>query len=79
MSAETKAVNLTEEEIRMIIGYHGNNLVDYIKNEVNDNLIDRINYLNKRLKAFNEDTPKPAAQPNNEAQQIAQGWGQTNG
>ena len=47
---DTKAVNLTEEEINHLIGMHGCNL----GNKDTDIRIERINYLNKRLKAFKE-------------------------
>lgn len=51
---DTKACNLTEEEIKHLIGMHGCNL----GNTDNDDRIERINYLNKRLKAFKEEVPK---------------------
>jgi hypothetical protein len=43
----TKACNLTEDEIKQLIYFHCDNM------RIADG-IERINYLNKRLKAFNE-------------------------
>lgn len=52
----TKSVMLTEEEIEFLITVHGDTI-----NDDRGNKIDRINYLNRRLKTFNEPeiTPEP--------------------
>lgn len=52
---ETKACNLTENEINHLIGMHGCNLGNYDTNE----RIERINYLHKRLKTFFDESEKP--------------------
>lgn len=51
MSDKTKAVNLTEDEIVCVISKYGYKLGS---RNYTDEDIDRINYLNKRLKAFKE-------------------------
>jgi uncharacterized protein YpuA (DUF1002 family) len=54
----TKACNLTESEIKRLINGHGAGLH---LNDDYDAIIERINYLNKRLKAFKEpEETKPA-------------------
>jgi hypothetical protein len=78
--SETKTVNLTEDELKAVM-----NSVAYqftADDDKRDILIERLNYLNKRLKAFKEET-KP---DNNQVQSavgtaanLNQGWGQTNG
>ena len=45
----TKACGLTEDEVKILIQHHGNTLFN-----VNDETIERIKYLNGRLKAFKE-------------------------
>jgi hypothetical protein len=74
MPAETKAVNLTEDEIKTLIANHGNQIYD---DDSRDENVERINYLNKRLKAFKEES-KPETKPA-DVTTINQGWGQTNG
>jgi hypothetical protein len=50
MSDKTKSCNLTEDEIKLLIMEVGREM-----DETNiDNTIDRMAYLNKRLKTFNE-------------------------
>lgn len=50
MSEKTKACNLTEDEIKLLIMEVGREM-----DETNiDNTIERMNYLNKRLKTFAE-------------------------
>lgn len=55
---DTKACNLSENEIKQLIMWHGYNLNDEGKVEPVDGdmfeRIERINYLNKRLKTFKE-------------------------
>lgn len=68
---DTKACNLTEEEIKALIERTGSKL-GWPNPNIND-LMERLNYLHKRLKAFNEvetkpiptPIPQPAAWPNN--------------
>jgi len=61
---DTKACNLTENEIKKLIISHGQLMsVDGF-----DNHIERINYLNKRLKEFGKvANPTPAP--------VQSGWG----
>jgi hypothetical protein len=63
---DTKACSLTENEIKQLIIWHGYNLNDEGKNGLNiedmSERIERINYLNKRLKTFKE-IDKPEDQP----------------
>lgn len=70
MSDRTKAVNLTEDEINTLIANHGQKLYDDNK----DMRIERLSYLNKRLKAFKE--PDTEIQSKSE---TAAGWGTNNG
>ena len=46
LNTETKTCSITEDEIKELIRFHGMGLHD-----VTDDAIDRINYLNRRLKA----------------------------
>lgn len=62
---DTKACNLTEFEIRHLIAWLGSGLYTH---EEPDTKIERINYLNRRLKTFKEpeakiaeETPKATA------------------
>ena len=48
MSEPTKACNLTENEITVLLQHHGL----YVASS--DQHIERLNYLNRRLKAFKE-------------------------
>ena len=48
MSEPTKACNLTEDEVKELLKFHGL----YVTS--GEYRIERINYLNKRLKAFKE-------------------------
>lgn len=75
MSDKTKAVNLTEDEIDCLIAYHGKHLtiVSPIVDQSKQEAIDRINYLNKRLKSFKE--PETEVKSDN----SAAGWGPENG
>lgn len=83
MTEPTKACNLSENEIKQLIIWHGYNLNDEGKSGLSidgdmADRIDRINYLNKRLKEFKK-ADAPAG--NNEAAQAvastanASGWG----
>jgi hypothetical protein len=73
---DTKACSLTENEIKILIGHHG----CYLSTDSQEERIERINYLNKRLKSFKEEAPKPEDQPKPittqaEAQEAAsKGW-----
>jgi hypothetical protein len=70
MPEPTKSCHLTEEEISCLIGYHGRTLDDRSMITTNHSeTIERINYLHKRLKAFNE--PASEVQP---APEAAKGW-----
>ncbi len=51
--SDTKACNLTEDELLTLIGWHALRLNDRVDGKV-DWDIERINYLNKRLKSFKE-------------------------
>lgn len=64
MSDKTKAVNLTEDEIKTLIQHHG-----YTQTDNFDERIERMNYLNKRLKAFKE----PETEIKSDS--SAAGWG----
>lgn len=59
MTEKTKACNLTEDEVKSLIILHGDALNS--ENDLDDD-IERINYLNKRLKTFKE--PDTEAQSN---------------
>lgn len=69
MTEKTKAVNLTEDEIKTLINHHGYNTSLDI-----DTRLERMNYLHKRLKAFKE----PETEIKSDS--SAAGWGApTNG
>lgn len=51
--SETKACNLTKAEIEKLINWHGYTLEHGLYNR-----LERMNYLHKRLKSFDEDKPK---------------------
>lgn len=73
MTDKTKAVNLTEDEIKVLIKHHGFRLNVYL----DEKSIDRINYLNRRLKSFKEPeitADTDALNPNNQQAKSA-GWG----
>lgn len=70
MANETKACSLTEDEIKTLLGNHGMRLCD--PSYLIDHAIERINYLNKRLKAFQE--PEEAKTETKPAP-AAVGWG----
>lgn len=61
--SDTKACNLTQDEIEELINFHGRNVSeDMILH------IERLGYLHKRLKAFSEPEIKEATQmPTKEA------------
>lgn len=65
MANETKACSLLQVEIEELLMHHGKNIEDDT-----DTRVERINYLNKRLKAFKEleTETKTVAEP-------ASGWG----
>ncbi len=70
--AKTKACNLTEGEIRQLIFHHG---AQTVYGDIDEG-VERINYLNKRLKTFSEpdqsNEVKPAPMPSQPA--PASGW-----
>lgn len=45
---QTKACNLTEDEVKTLMNWHGYNKV------LDEESIERINYLHRRLKSFKE-------------------------
>ena len=51
MKEDTKACNLTEREIKSLLTVISNNLWD---DDKRDECMERLNYLNKRLKAFTD-------------------------
>lgn len=62
MSEATKSCNLTKTEIMMIVENYGRNVAaDF------STTIERLSYLHKRLKAFDE--------PETETKSAAPGWG----
>lgn len=65
---DTKACTITEFEIRQLIYYHMNNCGDINLDET----LDRLNYLNKRLKAFKEE--KEEAKPEPVSEPAKTGW-----
>ena len=67
----TKACNLTEDEIIHLIEHHG----IHFRAETMADKIERVNYLHKRLKAFND--PVEEAKP--AAANVNSGWGSPNG
>lgn len=61
MSDKAKAANLTEDEIDALMNVHCQCI---IRGEIKEDHIDRINYLNKRLKSFKEpEEIKPVEPP----------------
>lgn len=72
MADKTKAVNLTEDEIIYLIGQAGNKL-GYPAVNI-ENTLDRMSYLNKRLKTFKEPETETEKQ-NAKADNVTQGWG----
>ncbi len=76
MSEVTKACNLTENEIKQLIIWHGYNLNDEGKNisDMNERF-ERMMYLNKRLKAFSEAPENPPVPMPQTAPEAPKGWG----
>lgn len=68
MVEATKACNLTEDEIEQVMQYHGRSLAHNSADK--SETIERINYLNKRLKAFQE-----PEETKTETKPAAAGWG----
>lgn len=66
---DTKACNLTENEIRHLIAWLGSGLYTHEEPEVK---IERLVYLNKRLKAFKE--PETKTDPQFVADAKAPAW-----
>jgi len=71
MSEATKTCNLTEDEIQALIANHGMALNDRLENT--DAHVERINYLNKRLKAFKEVEINKEPEAPSDAQ-TTKGW-----
>lgn len=69
MSEPTKACNLTEDEVKELISHHGRNI-----NEYSNSRIERINYLNKRLKSFNDVEVVFEKELERPAPEIKDGW-----
>lgn len=65
---QTKAVNLSEDEIMELINFHGRNVSDNLQDRV-----ERLGYLHKRLKAFKE----PEVIETIKSDNSAAGWGKT--
>jgi len=79
MTEKTKSCNLTEDEIWAVQQYHAQQIINCGPNY--DAPIERMVYLNKRLKAFSEpdkveDKPESQPMPANPAAQAPTGWGQ---
>lgn len=71
MSEKTKSCNLTEDEIWAVQQYHAQQILNCGPNF--DIPIERMNYLNKRLKTFNEpETVKAAEVPAAPSEKV--GW-----
>lgn len=86
--SDTKTCNLTEDEIKALIASHAHRLLsesntDDTQKEI-DNHLERMHYLNKRLKAFKEVEEKSPlakaveATPDTQTVAEATGW-PTNG
>lgn len=71
MSDKTKAVNLTEDELMSLLQYHAKQIAQ--SGPAYDEYVDRINYLNKRLKSFKEPETEIKSDPQFAAD--AKGWG----
>jgi hypothetical protein len=73
MTDKTKAVNLTQNEIIQLVKYHGRNVSDNFSNRV-----ERLGYLHKRLKTFNEPDTEIKPDPQFTVDAIKpDGWGST--
>lgn len=77
----TIAVQLTEDEIKQLIIWHGyslNNNQPVISDTISER-IERLNYLNKRIKAFKEpkltETSNTQLTVDAETIAISKGWG----
>ena len=68
MSKPIKACNLTENEVKELLSYYGRSILYYT------NAIERINYLNKRLKAFKEVEVVFEKEAEHPAPEIKDGW-----
>lgn len=77
MTEATKACNLTELEIKAVIASHCMQMLNGNQVDSLDERIERINYLNKRLKAFKEPekTEGVTEQKLDAAIPAAIGWG----
>jgi hypothetical protein len=73
--SETKACTIDEGEVKALLGYHIHRLTcEEETQESIDYHLDRLNYLNKRLKAFKEEgTPVPTP-PLPQSEPTKTGW-----
>jgi len=72
MTDVTKACSLTEDEVKVLLSHHGFAL----GNENTDVKVERIGYLNKRLKAFSEPTEEKTVATEGVANEgVAKPWG----
>lgn len=76
MTEKTKAVNLTQDEIMQLVEHHGRNIANNFSDRV-----ERLGYLHKRLKTFNEpeitadtDALNPANQQKIATEQTGSTW-----
>lgn len=79
MAEDTKTCSLTEDEIKKLIIWHGYNLNDEGRVEPIEDMetrIDRINYLNRRLKAEKKDKveEQPKAEPTPTLDPVKATW-----
>jgi hypothetical protein len=74
MAENTKAVNLTEEEIEAVMALHGATFTDpTVSSDHKNDALERLNYLNKRLKSFDAPELTEVKSTN-----TAAGWGEAN-
>lgn len=75
MSEATKAVNLTEKEIKMLITNQGHNLYGDV-DDINEGM-ERLKYFHQRLKSFSNGSEAAPVEAKNElnATPAPAGWG----
>lgn len=76
MSEPTKACSLTRYEIKGLISKHAEALIEVISHDADiEEGVERINYLNKRLKSFNEiEIVKEISTPPTSEETTKAGW-----